>query len=142
VRLAVEPAGEVPAISTDEGLLRHVVRNLLSNAAKFTERGEIVVSVGLDGDDLVLAVRDTGVGIAEADQARVFEEFYQVRNPLQTKNKGTGLGLPLAHRLVAQLGGRLELASTPGQGSTFTLRLPQGPHPANVDLPAGAPWTA
>ena len=141
VGLRLEAAGAVPVVRTDEGLLRHVLRNLLSNAAKFTEQGEIVVRLGTDGDDLLVEVRDTGIGISAEDQPRVFEEFYQARNQLQARNKGTGLGLPLAQRLAGQLGGRIELVSTPGAGSSFTLRLPRGGPTTGEDAAGGAPWT-
>lgn len=126
VELMVEVPADLPAVSTDEALLRHVLRNLLSNAAKFTERGRILLGATLlpGGDEVALAVTDTGPGIAPEDQEKVFEEFYQVRSPLQAATKGTGLGLPFARRVVTQLGGTLTLDSTPGRGSTFTVRLP------------------
>jgi signal transduction histidine kinase len=80
----------------------------------------------LDSDDhIVFRVTDTGVGIAPEDQARIFEEFTQVENPLQKNVRGTGLGLPLSRKLAGLLGGRLEMESTPGLGSRFELRLPR-----------------
>ena len=119
----VNPA--VPTLLTDEGKLVQVVRNLVSNALKFTERGTIRVEAEPTTDGLVaIAVHDTGIGIDPADFERIFEEFGQVDSPLQRKTKGTGLGLPLARRLTELMGGRLEVASLPGVGSTFTAYLP------------------
>ena len=126
VDLRIEDPVDVPALHTDEGMLLHILRNLLTNALKFTERGHVQLSATRrdSGQHVELTVRDTGIGIAEPDQLRVFEEFYQVRGPLQTKVHGTGLGLPYARRLAEILGGSLSLASAPGHGSTFTLELP------------------
>lgn len=119
----VEPG--VRPLFTDEGKLAQVVRNLVSNALKFTEAGEVRVRADLlDSETLRIAVSDTGVGIDPADFERIFEEFGQVHNPLQARSKGTGLGLPLALRLTQLLGGTLEVASRPGVGSTFTVCLP------------------
>jgi signal transduction histidine kinase/DNA-binding response OmpR family regulator len=112
-------------VRTDRAKLSQVVRNLVSNAIKFTAEGEIRVTARVqDGTLLVLSVRDTGVGIAEADRDAIFEEYRQVDNPLQGRVKGTGLGLPLARRLVQMLGGTIEVESRVGEGSTFTVRVP------------------
>lgn len=126
---------------TDEGRLAQVLRNLVSNALKYTEAGEVQLRVTAEADDLVtFAVRDTGIGIAPADQARVFDEFAQVDHPLQRRARGTGLGLPLSRRLAALLGGTLTLESAPGAGSTFTVRVPRtyvppAPVPASEEGP-------
>lgn len=131
VRPLVDPAAvrlrvDTPrlALSTDGSLLRRILQNLVSNAARFTERGEIVLTVEEGEQGLALAVRDTGVGIPPEEHARIFEEFYQVRGPHQGRGAGTGLGLPYARRLAELLGGELTVASAPGEGSTFTLTLP------------------
>jgi signal transduction histidine kinase len=127
VRLVV---GErFPTISSDGDLLRHILRNLLSNAAKFTAHGTVEVTASAVDGTVAIAVRDSGVGIEAAEQARVFEEFYQARTPLHTSTKGSGLGLPFAQRVAAALGGAITLDSTPGEGSTFTLVLPAGGPP-------------
>jgi signal transduction histidine kinase len=119
------PEHEV-TLTTDEGKLSQILRNLISNAIKFTERGEIRVVAEVGPDDTILfSVTDTGLGIAPEDQARIFEEFTQVDNPLQKHVRGTGLGLPLSRKLAGLLGGRLEVESTPGVGSRFVLRLPR-----------------
>lgn len=123
VTLVAEHPG-VDLVTTDPGLVRHVLRNLLSNAAKFTAEGFVELSATREDDHVVLAVRDTGVGIAEEDRARIFEEFYQARTPLHASAKGTGLGLPFAALVAQALGGRIEVTSTPGEGSRFALRLP------------------
>ena len=120
-----EPEHEV-TLTTDEGKLSQILRNLISNAIKFTERGEIRVSfAGAADDHVVFSVADTGIGIATEHHARIFEEFTQVDNPIQRHVRGTGLGLPLSRKLAVLLGGRLEVDSIPGVGSRFDLRLPR-----------------
>lgn len=113
-------------LCTDEGKLAQVLRNFIANAVKFTERGEIRLSVTTGGADrLTFAVSDTGIGIAPADQARIFEEFTQVDNPRQRYVKGTGLGLSLSRRIADLLHGEIGLRSTSGEGSTFWITLPR-----------------
>lgn len=110
---------------TDEGKLSQILRNLISNALKYTERGEVRVTVSVPAEGRVaFAVQDSGIGIDPADLERIFEEFIQVRNPLQTRTKGSGLGLPLSRKLAGLLGGVITVDSTPGLGSTFTLDIP------------------
>ncbi|MGZ4475490.1 MAG: ATP-binding protein [Nocardioides sp.] len=123
VALEIDVAGP-ETMMTDPDLLRHVLRNLLSNAAKFTESGAIGVSVHAEDQEAVFTVRDTGLGISLDDQARIFEEFYQATSPLHASTKGTGLGLPFAQVVATALGGHIEVMSTLGEGSTFTVRLP------------------
>ncbi|MCP3063174.1 ATP-binding protein [Myxococcus sp. K38C18041901] len=121
----VEPEAPLE-LETDETRLSQVLRNLVSNALKFTEAGHVTVSAAPGPrDTVVFTVKDTGIGIAPADHERVFEEFTQLDSHLQRKVKGTGLGLPLARRLVELLGGTLSLHSVPGEGSTFTIILPR-----------------
>jgi signal transduction histidine kinase/CheY-like chemotaxis protein len=121
-----EPAPDLPPLYTDEGKVSQILRNFLSNALKFTERGEIRVSALLagDGERVVLSVADTGIGIAPEDQHRIFQEFGQIEGRLQAKVKGTGLGLALSKRLAELLGGTISLDSAPGVGSTFSLAIP------------------
>ncbi|MHB1558286.1 MAG: sensor histidine kinase [Isosphaeraceae bacterium] len=119
-----EPVG-IPTLHTDQGKLAQILRNFLSNALKFTERGEVRVSAVLEeGAYVVFSVADTGVGISEDDQRRVFEDFVQIDSALQARTKGTGLGLSLSRQLAELLGGSVSLASRPGVGSTFRVRLP------------------
>ena len=117
-----EPA--VPAIRSDEVLLAQILRNLLTNALKFTAEGSVRLTVRRVGDDVEFIVADTGTGIPAELHERIFEEFYQVPGSQGIGGKGTGLGLPYARRLVGVLGGALRVNSTPGTGSTFTVRLP------------------
>jgi signal transduction histidine kinase/CheY-like chemotaxis protein len=131
---------EPPAtgLVTDELLLTQLLRNLLTNALKFTDRGSVEMGARRHGDRLRIAVADTGIGIPLAEQGRVFEEFHQVRGARQAG--GTGLGLPYARRVAVLLGGSLELLSEPGEGSTFTLELPL--RPAAADDAAQLPHVA
>jgi signal transduction histidine kinase len=124
-------AGEIELV-TDEGKVAQILRNFISNAIKFTERGEIRVSSTLadNGETVVFAVSDTGIGIAPEDQERIFQEFEQVDHALQHRVSGTGLGLPLSRKLAALLGGGIDLHSTPGAGSRFELSVPRVYHPA------------
>ena len=132
-----EPVGIAP-LHTDEGKVAQILRNFLSNAAKFTERGEIrlAASVG-PGDTVVFAVTDTGIGIGPEDQRRVFEEFTQVEGPAQKRAGGTGLGLPLSRKLAGLLGGRVSVRSRPGAGSTFYAVIPRD-HRASAGADAAA----
>ncbi|BBH65618.1 sensor histidine kinase [Actinoplanes sp. OR16] len=114
----------VPSLRSDEVLLAQVLRNLLTNALKFTESGSVRLSVRRVDGDVEFAVADTGTGIPPELHERVFEEFYQVPGSKPVSGKGTGLGLPYARRLAGILGGGLWVDSLPGAGSTFTLRLP------------------
>jgi signal transduction histidine kinase len=114
-------------LCSDEVLLTQILRNLLSNALKFTEQGQVrLTDRWPDGKRVVeFAVIDTGIGIPEELHERIFEEFYQVPGPVQTRVTGTGLGLPYARQLAGLLGGSLGVSSTPGEGSVFTLTLPR-----------------
>ncbi|HEV7731980.1 MAG TPA: ATP-binding protein [Candidatus Binatia bacterium] len=127
VALVFEEPVDVPALVTDEGKVSQILRNLVSNALKFTARGEVRVSVRMaEGrDSVVFDVTDTGIGIADEDQERVFHEFVQVESPMQRAVRGTGLGLPLCRRLAALLGGSLTLESTVGVGSRFIVVIPR-----------------
>jgi CheY-like chemotaxis protein len=125
VALIFDSAERLPLLYTDEGKVSQIVRNYISNALKFTERGEVRVAGASAGDGTVtITVTDTGIGIAEADQQRLFHEFGQIPNRLQAKVRGTGLGLSLSKRLAELLGGSVGVISAPGEGSTFWLRLP------------------
>ncbi len=126
VSLAFDAGPEGVRLYTDEGKLTQVLRNFLSNAVKFTERGEIRVTARPEPEERVrIEVSDTGIGIAADDLARVFEEYRQVENPIQLRTKGTGLGLPLARKLAEVLGGVVGVRSRPGVGSTFAVTIPR-----------------
>jgi signal transduction histidine kinase/CheY-like chemotaxis protein len=119
-----EPAG-VPPLETDESKVSQVLRNFISNALKFTERGEVRVSASPGPEGTVtFAVADTGIGIAPEDQEAIFQEFTQLESPRQRKVKGTGLGLPLSRRLAELLGGSISVRSQVGAGSTFSMTIP------------------
>ena len=126
VSLLFEEPGESPELHTDQGKVAQILRNLVSNALKFTVRGSVRVSCRLaqDGHLILFEVADTGIGIAAENHRRIFDEFSQVENPLQSTVKGTGLGLPLSQRLAGLLGGSIEIRSQIGKGSTFTLAIP------------------
>jgi signal transduction histidine kinase/CheY-like chemotaxis protein len=122
--IAVEPG--VPAtFESDSQRVRQVLKNLLSNAVKFTERGSVSLHVSSRGETLEFAVRDTGIGIPLEQHAVIFEPFRQADGTTNRKFGGTGLGLSISRELAHLLGGRIELQSTPGQGSTFRLIVPK-----------------
>lgn len=125
VDLVFEESEELPELRTDEGKVSQILRNLVSNAIKFTPKGSVTVSASmLDGFDVLFTVRDTGIGIAPENHETIFNEFSQVENPLQERYRGTGLGLPLCRNLTMLLGGRIWLESEIGKGSTFHVRIP------------------
>jgi signal transduction histidine kinase len=114
------PGTHVAISATDATL---VCDNLVSNALAYTERGSVDISLTPDGDHVVLKVSDTGIGISYADQERVFERFYRVDMARSRESGGTGLGLSLVRHAVERAHGTVELASEPGEGSTFTVRF-------------------
>ena len=111
-------------VETDQTKLAQIVRNLVSNAIKFTDQGEIRVRCKVTSDRLRITVTDQGIGIAPEDHDKIFEEYGQVETATQRRVKGTGLGLPLARRLAGILGGTLTLDSDRGKGATFTVDIP------------------
>ncbi|HET7730646.1 MAG TPA: ATP-binding protein, partial [Usitatibacter sp.] len=117
-------------VSTDPELLRRLAGNLLSNAARYTERGELRLSARREGDRVIVEVADTGVGIPKEQQARVFDEFVQLDNPARGRDRGVGLGLSIVRKVDVLLDSKLRLRSEPGEGTTVTFELP---------LAAGAP---
>lgn len=126
VNLLFEEPDDLPTLYTDEGKVSQILRNFISNALKFTERGEIRVTAAIDADghNVTIAVSDTGIGIKPEDQTRIFEEFTQLESPIQRRVKGTGLGLPLCKKLALLLGGQVSVESQVGIGSVFTLAVP------------------
>ncbi len=136
LKAQVEPGAE--KLKADPDKLRQIIFNLVSNALKFTEKGGVTITAtampvkaGFQGQFgqtmMAIAVKDTGIGIELAAQGHIFDEFYQVDNTSTRKYSGTGLGLSIARKLTDLLGGKLDLQSQPGQGSTFTITLPQQP---------------
>jgi signal transduction histidine kinase len=108
----------------DERRITQVLLNLVGNGVKFTNAGEIGIRVTISGDAFVVAVSDTGPGIAKLDQQNIFEEFRQAGGPTARQKGGAGLGLPIARRLVELHAGRMWVESRPGKGSTFSFALP------------------
>ncbi len=135
IRLVREVGPDLPEITGDRDRLIQVVINLISNAVKFTDAGTITCRARRAGQELVVSVADTGMGIAPVDQPKVFERFKQVGDTLTDKPKGTGLGLPICKEIVEHHGGRIWVESEPGKGSTFSFTLPI---PAGEGEPAGA----
>jgi signal transduction histidine kinase len=124
VRLVRDVPSAILPLYTDREMLRHIIVNLLGNAVKFTDHGEIKISACHENGDFKLAVADTGVGIEKADLIRIFEEFDRGRLASDGSYRGTGLGLAIVKRLVHILGGSIAVESELGKGSTFTVTLP------------------
>jgi signal transduction histidine kinase len=138
LELAVTP--DLPSVLLDRDRLEKTVLNLLFNALKFTPaEGRVSLRAERKDPDLVLEVADTGVGIAEKDLDRVFDRFWQADDSTRRRSRGLGLGLALVKELTEAQGGSVSVRSAPGQGTTFTLRLPYRPAPEGVSAPAGSP---
>ena len=127
VRLVRDIPAELPPLYTDREKLRQIILNLLGNAVKFTDRGEIKISACQENGDFKLAVADTGIGIDRADMDRIFEEFDRGRWTNGGSYRGTGLGLAIVKRLVDLLGGSVAVESEVGKGSKFIVTLPVKP---------------
>jgi signal transduction histidine kinase len=124
VRLVREIAPAIPILNTDRRMLSQIILNLLENAVKFTEHGEIKIIASQQNGSLQLTVSDTGIGIGKEDLNKVFEEFYQGDLSTTKKYRGTGLGLAIVKRFVSLLGGKINVASEEGKGANFTVTLP------------------
>jgi signal transduction histidine kinase len=122
--LKIEVSPDLPQGHGDERRLTQVLLNLVGNAIKFTDAGEVVVRARADNGSFNLSVRDTGPGIAEADQAKLFQEFQQADNSITRAKGGTGLGLAISKRIIELHGGTIWVESQVGQGSTFSFALP------------------
>jgi signal transduction histidine kinase len=120
----VEVNPQLPPGRGDGRRLTQVLINLVGNAIKFTDAGEVAIKAEATNGSFYVAVRDTGPGISAADQAKLFQEFQQADNAITRKKGGTGLGLAISKRIVEMHGGRIWVESQPGQGSTFTFTLP------------------
>jgi len=122
--LQVQIPEKLPPIYCDRTRIREVLLNLVSNAARFTERGGITIHVALREQQVVVGVADTGPGLSREDARRVFEPFYQVPGSLWRERSGSGLGLAISRQCVELHGGRIWLESEPGAGATFYFQLP------------------
>jgi GAF domain-containing protein/anti-sigma regulatory factor (Ser/Thr protein kinase) len=128
-----EVASDMPTGHGDGRRLSQVLLNLVGNAIKFTDKGEVAIRASAANGTFTVAVCDTGLGIATADQAKIFEEFQQADSSITRKKGGTGLGLSIAKRIIEMHGGRIWVESEPGKGSTFYFTLP-----VRVEAQAGA----
>jgi len=124
VQFAWEVAPDVPVLQTDPGKLKIVVKNLVENAAKFTEKGSVTVSVRNSEGGVEFVVKDTGIGIAPDMLSAIFEPFRQIEHHLTRRHGGAGLGLYITRRLVGAIGGEVSVESEPGKGSVFRVRVP------------------
>jgi signal transduction histidine kinase len=127
--MAYEALGSAGALPCPVGRLKQILLNLLSNACKFTKEGEVALRVRkvADGRDwFELAVADTGIGLTGEQQAKLFQDFTQADSLTSRRYGGMGLGLALSRKLARMMGGDVTVASEPGKGSVFTVRLPGG----------------
>jgi PAS domain S-box-containing protein len=131
--LLVETAPGLGSMYSDVTRLRQVLLNLLSNACKFTERGTITLAVEREGPDVLMRVRDSGIGMTKEEIGRLFEPFSQADASTSRKYGGTGLGLAITRRFCQLMGGGISVESEQGAGSTFTIRLPSNAAPTQVD---------
>jgi len=120
----VEMAPELPAGGGDGRRLTQVLINLVGNAIKFTDAGQVAIKAEAINDSFYVSVRDTGPGISAADRAKLFQEFQQADNAITRKKGGTGLGLAISKRIIEMHGGKIWVESQPGKGSTFAFTLP------------------
>lgn len=134
--LSLRVSGPDVTVSTDAALALRVLRNLVANALAYTEQGRVLVAVRRRGPRALVQVWDTGIGIAEEEQQRIFDELYQVANPARDRQKGLGLGLSIVRRLAQSLDTEVRVRSRPGKGSVFWFELPLSAQPfAPVELP-------
>jgi signal transduction histidine kinase len=124
IALKVEVPSDLPPGYGDERRLTQVVLNLVGNAIKFTDVGEVIVKAAKVNESFEVTVRDTGPGICETDRPKLFQEFQQADNAITRKKGGTGLGLAISKRIVELHGGKIWVESAPGRGSTFSFKLP------------------
>ena len=143
VELVIDVAEEAQSLVTDGLKIRQILLNLMSNAAKFTEVGEVALRATADGDDLHVIVEDTGVGMSPEDLPHIFEKFRQVDGSRTRTKGGTGLGLAIVHELVLLLGGTVDVKSVPGRGTTFDLAIPGVIHsgPTKRESSGSAKWS-
>ncbi|MDQ3388413.1 MAG: PAS domain S-box protein, partial [Gemmatimonadota bacterium] len=142
--LTVEPMeGTAPSVLGDPRRLRQVLVNLISNAVKFTDRGGVRIHCGTRGESVVsLSVEDTGIGIEPEKVKDLFSEFFQADADLTRRYGGSGLGLAISRRLARLMGGEIEVESTPGKGSRFTLLLPRAPEEMEPEAWVPEEWNA
>lgn len=125
-KLTIQLYSPIVMIRSDMLLMERMIRNLIVNAVRYTEKGSVYVQVRRQRSDLVISIVDTGIGIATEDQQKIFRDYYQISNKARTKGKGSGLGLAIVKRIAALLNFKVNLKSTLGAGSTFNIFIPGG----------------
>ena len=128
IQLKVEPASQEMIVESDPTKVKQILVNLLSNAVKFTETGSVTATASMAGENFILKVADTGIGIDSEHLHRIFDPFWQVEQKATRRATGTGLGLTVTKRLANLLGGDVDVASIPGEGTMFTVTLPVKSH--------------
>lgn len=140
IALLNQVSGDLPSIVSDPDKFRHILQNLIGNAVKFTEQGQVTVTARYANSEFYVDVIDTGIGISADHLPHIFDEFRQADGSTSRKYGGTGLGLAIARKFARLLGGGITVDSTPGKGSAFTLRLPPVLETANSSPAAEARW--
>ncbi len=138
--LRIVPCGSM--VRSDPRLLEQMLRNLMSNAIKYTQNGKVLVGCRRHGETIRIEIWDTGIGIQEDKLKDIFEEYHQLDNPAREQNRGLGLGLSIVRRLATLLGHRVSVKSRPGQGSVFSVELPLTRHDATVPPRSSGPLAA
>ncbi len=136
VEFRLEIPDALPAILSDPDKIRQILVNLAGNAVKFTDHGEVLLTLAADADQVHFEVRDTGIGISAEHFTRLFQPFTQIESGLTRRHGGTGLGLYISHRMAVLLGGEISVDSAVGAGTTFSLHLPLH---ASVARPPSSP---
>ncbi len=134
VQFRLELAAGLPAANSDQGKIKQILINLVSNAVKFTQQGSVTLRIQGDAESIRMSVEDTGLGIPADQLASAFDKFQQARQAIKTAVKGTGLGLSICKRFAELLGGTLTAQSVEGKGSTFTLSIPREPVSVTAEL--------
>ena len=123
-KFVIEKPDNIKKLTNDQTKLRQILFNMLSNAAKFTKKGTVTLSITESGDDIKFAVIDTGIGMNEEQLGKVFEEFTQAESSTSKDYGGTGLGLPISKMMTEMMGGRMDVESEAGKGTTFSITIP------------------
>ena len=120
----IEKPDNIKKLTNDQTKLRQILFNMLSNAAKFTKKCTVTLAITESGDDIKFAVIDTGIGMNEEQLGKVFEEFTQAESSTSKDYGGTGLGLPISKMMTEMMGGRMDVESEAGKGTTFSITIP------------------